>query len=250
MHKFRCPHCGATLKARSQHFGRRVLCKSCDQQIVVPTPTTESSDPHDRLEAVNVAKHPNQNRAENCDAIHEDAQEPSEVPSMVEGSLDSASVRNRGPQRISKGVLAFANWEFDRYHTPWIIRVSWLVVLPLALLWMVLLVLTYLFPAAGGISVSGGRAVPDFGNMGNEEFLDSMLDMYSSGGSLLPGVGVQRTGFIGRLMSIASFVTMLALIVLGVLWTRVVLELIFVVFDIQRTLKSIETKESANKPAD
>ena len=143
---------------------------------------------------------------------------------------------------------------FKSFWTPAIIKGSWWCVVLLSALWFLLLFVFYVGAWLTGESASSSLTgmLPKgldlqqvMAGQGDPDALNSMLDKLEGGGggnSTSQLSSFQKIS--GVLFGLLSFVTMLASLVLSVLWCRVFFETIVAVFEISARLKSIDEKTS------
>ena len=233
---FKCPGCAKALSI-ADHLGGQVrTCPNCEIKFRVP------AAPHADSQADDAATH---------DDFAQPAAERETEPSIEEppvggipnfeprhspATTSDASVFWR-KARGSNFSLALFDFKFEHYLTPWIIRFSWICVLCLAAVWI--LFLSYRFVSS---SFSGSDPVtPTLST--SPDALNQMLEGLMSQQSPLGFF----SSFGGRaIMTLSGLVAIL----LTVLWTRVMLETLIVIFNISNTLKSIEQKVDDQAEAD
>jgi len=141
--------------------------------------------------------------------------------------------------------------------TPLIIRFSWYVALVLSLLWIVFLSIAFAGSAFSGeqSSLLDSFGIPDLsmssldveGVLNGKADVDSLnqfLDGVTQQGSATPKPKPKSAyqSLLAFTFSGLSFVTLIASLILSVLFCRVFFETIIAIFDISSTLKSINEK--------
>ena len=147
------------------------------------------------------------------------------IPAVEEGESFSFAAANSKPSftTSSKNVSGFIDaffalfdWRFKRYLTPWVVRVTWIVFLALVAMWLLTIclgVVISLFPFDS--PAPANRRFPQF-----DKPESSGLPLYAR--------------------YIAGLITMVTTSILGVLWVRVILELVVVRFNMAESLRSLE----------
>jgi hypothetical protein len=160
---------------------------------------------------------------------------PPSVPAVVPRTAAVRQAASAAPRR----VLQLLDWKFERYLTPWIVRATWIICVTLACLWIVVILggLVYSWLPKPERSVSLQSAEDLLNNLENLNSLEALGQLGGDrGGGLLPG------WMTSRLTSLLMAVTAICAVVLGVLWTRALLECVAVFFNMARTLTSIEDR--------
>lgn len=124
-------------------------------------------------------------------------------------------------------MVEFFDFRFRRYLTPWIIRISWPLVMTGAMIWIVIVSYTFVSSliASGDLSV-GPSENPSAVSAADEPSDREQLFVVSP-----------------FFMKSGMFLTGMITIVLSVLWIRVVFETIILLFSIANTLRVIEDHE-------
>ena len=193
-----CPHCGKRYTVGEETLGKSVKCRECGNAFAVTFAVDAPS-----------------------------LVQPESTPEQDSFSINTSSAKQQlssNRRHVSGFVDAFFalfDWRFQRYLTPWVVRVTWVVFLALVVMWLLTLCL--------GVIVS---ILPfDPPAPANREF-GQFTQPQSSGLSLFARY-------------IAGLVTMVTLSLLGVLWVRVTLELIIVRFNMAESLRSLENASTA-----
>ncbi|WP_254510883.1 DUF4282 domain-containing protein [Anatilimnocola floriformis] len=153
---------------------------------------------------------------------------------VIETSADTRrSGRLAAPRPFleSTSPLDLFDWKFEKYLTPWIVRFTWLAVLSIAgigcMLWTINFVLSLEPERPGSQSVVG-------------------MDPFQRSIYQPPRSSTKQSMIDPRVMSLVYRVIMLLIsftfTVLWLLWIRVLLECAIVVFNIARSLSSIDEK--------
>jgi hypothetical protein len=119
------------------------------------------------------------------------------------------------------------DWKFEKYLTPWIIRLTWIATLGVSALWIVgILILTVMSLAP---EVTAGTA-----SKRNRERGDSEIEYEIRA----PKVNMERMQ--RPIIAICSAATACIGVLIGLLWTRVILECAIVLFNMANSLTNIE----------
>lgn len=135
------------------------------------------------------------------------------------------------PFRESTSPLDLFDWKFEKYLTPWIVRITWMAVLAMAGLWVTLLSIGFLISLLPDQAIAE-PVTPNFG-----QFEPSFSPSRSA--RMQPTVSPMLIGFVFRCVTV---LTTIAATFLMLLWIRVILECSIVVFNIAKTLSSIDEK--------
>lgn len=186
--KIACPGCRAELTIDSSMVGRRVQCPSCSHQFVIPggekPPQIPAAQPY---------------------------VPPAPAFSAPTSYSNFASKRFKQSDSIFDIILDF---RFEKYVTPWIVRITWIVVLVVGAIMLLLQI-------GGDIS----SLLPDGSN------------------SRQPNFDFQPRGeLVYRLVQFGQILLRYSTLFIGLLWIRVVLETMIVIFHIAQSLASIDRK--------
>ncbi len=189
--KIACPGCRAELTIDASMAGRRVQCPSCSHQFVIPggerPPQIPVSGP--------------------------------QIPSAPPFSPPPASYSSVASKRFKQSESIFdiiLDFRFEKYVTPWIVRITWAVVLVIG-------AIVLLLQIGGDIS--------------------SLLPDSQSVGSGQPNFNVRSSGQLTyRLYQIGAVLLRYSSLFIGLLWIRVALETMIVIFHIAQSLASIDRK--------
>jgi len=138
------------------------------------------------------------------------------------------SVRSHGRSaalrtfKESNSPLDLFDWKFEKYLTPWIVRFTWLAVLALTSLWLTLVLIS---TVASFMPVEAPRR-------------PSMDFEFRSPQDVIPG----NAWLWSAIFRIVGVGTAVAFTILWLLWVRVLLESAIVIFNIAKTLASIDEK--------
>ena len=146
------------------------------------------------------------------------------IPPMVKPAPTS-------PRRKSRSAVTWLDlfdWRLEKYLTPWIIRVTWM----LTLLWGISCVCLIGLGAVMAWLPEPAQQETTF-RRGNTEFRQQPAEF------VLPDVPDWLDYRIAR--SVVA-VTAIFVVIIAVLWTRVVLELVMVFFNMASSLNSIDQK--------
>jgi predicted RNA-binding Zn-ribbon protein involved in translation (DUF1610 family) len=232
MDKLVCIGCGTTLKIPASYTRPTVKCPRCGTHSTiaaderpVPRPTETPSLPPaaDDIEKV---------------AVDTSA---ADIPST------------RGRLFRTRLLTSLLDVKFKQYLTPAIIRFSWLMVLILAGIWLCFLLVIFL----ASLVPSGSSEATASSQNSRQQPLD--LEALLNGNGQLPDIGDLLGGSLSGSASKPTFMqslvgigwrvmfvaTSLASLLLSLLWCRVFLETIIVIFDINDCLKRIESREDS-----
>ena len=195
-----------------QLAGRKVACPKCGASFVVPA------------SASGVAVTP---------AAAAAAPAAPTAPGDAFSSISSAARGKivRGAQRRlkrSNSALDLLDWRFEKYLTPWIVRVTWIVVLTLSAIWLLLLTIGL---AASMLPQGSGETV-------TRSSSDSSYTVRSFG---TPRSGASAY-VIRNTVAVMTYVTALFGLALFLLWVRVMLESLIVLFNIAESLNTIDSR--------
>ena len=256
MIKVNCPNCGVRLTASDDHVGKPVNCQKCNTKFILSKRWTNEplevvADSQDRLESGNKDSHDSPGRNQFTVPIDFSSATSSGV-SMLEQSapLSRATSNSATPWEAiarqedaarrhavhldgyveARSLVEFFDFRFRRYLTPWIIRVSWPLVMTGALIWIMVVSYTFVSAliASGDLSVGPSENLP--------------------AASMAEEVANQKNLFVISpfFMKSGLFLTGLITITLGLLWIRVVFETIILLFSIANTLRVIEDHEKTS----
>ena len=268
--EFACSHCSNGLRVADNKAGKRVLCPKCKSQISVPgdawylkTEEGEDFGPINRREmetwlaegrltsecqllrqgseqwqwATDVFPQLATPQGSAADSTplprpilfadeapeypHIDSSQSTGRPASVHSRFRQ-SVRQRF--RPSTSWLDLFDWKFEKYLTPWIVRATWVVCVALAALWLSLIVFATVWAMVPDIESNSSERpnVPFEG----PEFRAPTLPRWLT----------------ARVASVLGGITLACSVILGVLWLRVLLETVIVLFNIATTLTSIDQK--------
>jgi hypothetical protein len=198
--------------------GQRVACPECGGRFVMAGAPLQPIEPP-RIEPAPVS-----------------SEQPERTSSTRGATLSSFRtfsqqvVRRRFVE--SKSFWDILDFKFEKYLTPWIVRVSWATALVVALMWLVVLTFGLLMsiiptPETDTRNGSSPRTAPqeyDRSARPGWHFDLSPVREYSAKTAL----------------AIVAYLTAIIGCVVSLLWIRVVLECVIVIFNIAQTLTSID----------
>jgi len=210
----KCPACKMPLEISPELIGQRVACPLCKAEFLV------SGSAHS----------------------HSGNRPPASLPaplstSVVETNTSSIVPMTRRRDRPVR-LLDLFDLTFNRYVTPLIVKITWVLALLLAVVWLVtagLFAVVAALPEKKAPSIEEKvseaprgrpapmRQVPEDRSPPEYRFRSPTMDWLGEG-----------------VIIAAAFVTQIIGVVLLLLWVRVVLESIIVLFNIAASLKSIE----------
>jgi hypothetical protein len=134
----------------------------------------------------------------------------------LRGRYRSAALRTMSE---SKSPLDLFDWKFEKYLTPWIVRFTWLAVLIVTGLWLTFVGLSFILSFFPELAFS------------------------SSPFSRSPRIGISDDPWLWLLIfRVIGLCTTLIATIVSLLWTRVLLESAIVIFNIAKSLASIDEK--------
>lgn len=224
-----CPGCNKQYSVSAEHVGKKVGCQQCAMQFVVKR---ENQDPPQPPAPTSRAQAP----AAKTPSVEEFATEEPKTSGdfsrfKKRSSIEKYRANNDG-LRPATSWLDIFDWKFEKYLTPWILRLVWICCLVGAGFWLLLLTLSTIgsfFPMES--SGSFRRA--------SSSSVAGMLQAIPLIRSLGPETLVNIAKFFG-------FVILLTGATLFLLWIRVILESFIVIFNIATSLKSIDEKTEAS----
>jgi hypothetical protein len=218
---FNCPHCGAQLDAPADRAGRAATCPKCQGQFVVPgsPPPVPSDfiDPIGSTKSRGPAEPPNSSepRTTNSPKISSEPRggsDPSGSRDLRGGKMADV-IANRF--RPARSILDLFDFRFQFYVTPIIICVTWIVSLVIGALWMC--VMLYLL-ISSWLPSSNSSHAPD-----PNEVIDMIVGKTKSAETIIE-------------------ITQIVLLPVALMWVRVMLEQLVVLFEIMASFASRESK--------
>lgn len=213
MSQLPCPHCRGVVEYVRELAGKPVACPHCGKQFTLP-PSTSTAAP---VPAVKVRR----------------------------GSASGLADRHRPSMTAATSWFDLFDFKFEKYLTPWIIRLTWAVALVVSAVWLAMLlfgVVWTLIPSAAEANLSQTqlRAEQELTSPGLEApETESPRSRLKWRPLKLPPQVVLAT---------AMALTTIIAIMVCLLWVRVFLETVIVVFNIATTLKDIERKLTPGGP--
>ncbi len=277
MRKIRCPECGTRLKLPESFAKSSVKCPKCNFAFALTDNEQESeksvNSPFKDLEIPDASEFESlANEAEFASAALPPSTKP--VDSIVSNEAAKDELPEEQTESTTKSSDTFANlaaqqvaavatktpttldFGFNRFWTPAIIKGSWVTMLILTGLWIAYFGVSFVgsFFGAESPSISQAVGLPDIGSLDLEGILsgqnpqgaNNLLDSVAGGSNSAaqPSRSLYHVVMAGGL-SLLGFVTTIASLILSVLFCRVFFEMIIVLFDISKTLKRIEQKDSS-----
>lgn len=164
--------------------------------------------------------------------------QPSSTPVQTRSTDAPRIPLSRSPLRRTtpKSIVDLFDWRFEKYLTPWIVRLTWLATLAMFSLWALGLLVGYVTSSIETVSVdgddsgTGSDAVTDYDFREPDESevsFDSPLDS-----QWMKWQAIRTVALLSAI--VGCFFCLL--------WVRVLLELAIVAFNIANTLTDIEGK--------
>jgi hypothetical protein len=216
-----CPSCRLTLEIPPELAGQQVACPKCGGRFISPggTPPVTSMAP----------------------APSPTFQPPPVFPEPSARTALSQAASSGVPERAAS-LLDLFDLSFKRYVTPLIVKITWLLTLTLAGLWLTVTVVLLVFsllpsedekqPTAPARTIVVPRRAVD-----RSVHLD-----FGQGVNMNQGPDESDFATLGMLVRIVYLASQVIGVVLMLLWVRVVLESVIVVFNIAASLRSIDRK--------
>lgn len=151
---------------------------------------------------------------------------PQSVNLNLRGKYRAAALRTF---QESNSPLDLFDWKFEKYLTPWIVRITWIAVLLMTALWLFFLMVSFTLSFLPEIAASTPPNA--FGTSPRLSPTPRMETAYFGS----PRVWLM----VGRIIALA---TSLVTTIIGLLWLRVALESAIVLFHIAKSLASINEK--------
>ena len=196
-----CPRCQLQMAWIGELAGRHVACPQCQATFVMPV--------RDAPQLLPPSPPPTT---------------PIQSTHTSTASLPSSIVRRRNGPSPATSIFDFFDWKFEKFVTPWVIRITWVLFLIQSALWLILLAYTGL--------TNTFASTPQTQRSSSSQFAEA-LEQWSSErrGSRPP----RETGLSKVILwSVAAIWTAIV-----TLWVRVMLEFGMVIFTGARTLADI-----------
>ena len=205
-----CPHCQAQFHIATEYSGRQVKCGSCGKKFQVPPPPPPLPS---LREPPPSARQPTES-----ELLSEDL---SKVVTISDGSR--SRFRRSVDRRFQPATswLDFSDWKFEKYLTPWIVRITWILCLALT---------------AIAISLILRSVVVSWAAETNMRLPTGRPKIFELQAPSLPG------WLSSRVASTVSGFTLVFSALLTLLWTRVILEMVIVFFNVATTLTAIDKR--------
>jgi len=201
----RCPNCQAQFQIVPEYFGRQVKCGSCGKRFQVPPPAPPLREPPLS------ARQPTESEILSDDL--------SKIVTISDGSRFRKIVGRRFQPATS--WLDFFDWKFEKYLTPWIVRVTWILCLALAVIAISLVLIAVVASWAPETNMKLPEGRPRI-----FELQSPSLPRWLS----------------SRVASTVSGFMLVFSALLTLLWIRVILEMAIVFFNVATTLATIEKR--------
>jgi len=144
----------------------------------------------------------------------------------IEPRISVSRIKRGGRLQTAESWLDLFDWKFKKYLTPWIVRATWIIFLVLVGIWLALQLLGIVLFILSLVAPST-ELMEQQGNFGAPQFEPANRDLK----------GWATGVFVSAQVVIVGFVL--------ILWVRVVLESIIVLFNIAASLDSIDNKTKA-----
>ncbi len=228
---FSCPKCGEGLSSSNEQALLEDDCPTClttfvfDEEVQAFWKKYRERQRQDEEIKKHEQKLKQQKAREKRVAA---VQQTSRIASSAVGTVRSQFDAVRNNQfSSSTSILDIFDWRFKKYLTPWIIRVTWLIVLFVAALWVIYQMFDFLAAWLPEVRWDTGTNIADLADARNRE---------PAAGPMLP------FWFKIRLLNSIWAITKIALSAIVVLWIRVAFEMTIVLFNIATSLTGIENQ--------
>lgn len=200
--KTKCPNCGEILSVPIQAGGQSVTCSVCHHTFRLPFFESDRSEPPPPPPPISIDL-------------------PKEVATRTTVEIGKHSGKSKGPT-VSSSLLDVFDLQFNKYLTPWIIRLNWFLVVTWAVICLSLILFAMIATWIPEANVAKVDRPP--GSADND--VAFRLPEMSS-------------WLRGRLATDLYLITLAFAIVEVVLWVRMFFESRIVIFNIAMTLDSI-----------
>jgi hypothetical protein len=202
MQTIACPNCQQPLQIAPELAGQELACPRCQSHFVIPG-GGPVSPPLNVGSAAGAAPAPGFQIQESRRPLHNQ----------------------------SASLLDLFDFSFTRYVTPLIVKITWVLALTLSVVWLLIVIAGLIITALPEIEVSEARKseAPQQGRFEYEIKAPPIIE---------------RTGEAGYAVALRIVIagTQLVTIVLFLLWLRVALEAVIVIFHMAANVKSIDEK--------
>jgi hypothetical protein len=193
--------------------GKQTTCVKCGKDLVVPAQTKPVDVPP-----------PPPIPEDTSPPLSDFTPAPPAETTVSESPSESPRPAGLRKMQPSRSWWDLFDWKFEKYLTPWIIRFTW----ALAVTWTLIVILLLSFSVVSSAFESEKK--PQFDSQSQAD-IDMLLQ------SLSPQEKSTGARWAWKLI---GYGTAVVLSVLALLWTRVVLECLIVVFNIAETATSID----------
>ena len=228
---FRCPKCGEVLSSSNEQALLEDNCPTCsttfvfDEEVQAFWKKYRNQQRQDEeIKKQEQASKQQKAKAKRIAA----AQQTNRIATSAVGAVRSQFDAVRNTQFASStSILDIFDWRFKKYLTPWILRVTWLIVLFVAALWVIYQLFNFLAAWLPEVRWDTGMNVTDLADARNREpAAEPMLPFW----------------FKIRLFNSLLAITKIAVTAIVMLWIRVAFEMAIVLFNIATTLTGIENQ--------
>ena len=226
----KCPHCAQAMMVPNHLAGKQVRCPGCNPVLSVP-PTTSSLPPAPPPEQSSVSD----------ESLYSELSEQ-KIARAGLGTKSSVS-HHRGVKRkwqSSSSIWDVFDFQFRRYVTPLIVKITWIVFLAVTAAWLTFAVAIFVMALPGNseLSFSSNTGFPSDVSVSSPQYRQGRI-------AESPGPFWKLSE--AALFKVAMMITTVILASIGVLWVRVVLEAIIVIFNIAETLSEIRNETVARE---
>ena len=232
-YNYRCPKCKESLSSSNEQALLQDNCPTCSTTFVFSEEVQSfwkkyREQQREEEEAKKQAQAEQRQRAaaQRAAAAQQTSRVAASAVSAVRSQFDA--VRN-SQFASSNSILDIFDWRFKKYLTPWILRVTWLIVLFVAALWVIYQLFCFVgawLPEVRWDTGGGGADFADQMRRQREPAAEPMLPIW----------------FVARLFNSFWAITQIALTAIVMLWIRVAFEVAIVLFNIATTLTGIENE--------
>jgi DNA-directed RNA polymerase subunit RPC12/RpoP len=217
-----CAACGLPLEITVEMVGQEMACPRCGARFVVPGVAPGPAPPP---------------------MIRSEPQSPPNAP-VIRGRVERRPFEDQ-----ATSLLDLFDLSFTRYVTPIIVRITWVLALVLAAVWLLVVIVGLvisLVPEMSREAQSDGAATAQSERTTSDRRPDNGAFEFQSS----PQFEFRRPSIPERAedssfavaMRVVVFSTQLVAIILFLLWVRVALEAVIVIFHMAANLRSIDKK--------
>ena len=176
-----------------------------------------------------------------------DAQDDDSFASIASTARRNFSRATQRRFKPSTSVFDIFDWKFERYVTPWVIRFTWMAIVGLTATWFLAAVIALLVTVTPEFKTDTSK---DSSTRSSSKTLETPNKTYEQTEYRPTTTGYRfDSGAVGRnsaqyllrvALAVFAFLTAMVMMMIFLLWVRVVLESVIVLFNMAETLTSID----------